>query len=149
VKEHLVFTPGGLIAHIEQIPGNRHDVQGLYSMLKSEFQGHLVGDNAYWPSHRRRRELAEKHITVTAATRSNWKIKLSANERALLKKRFPIERRIGLFNEQFHAERTLSRSRRHYEARRCSKALAHNVTRYMNYQSNLSFESVAHYRLSA
>ena len=49
VREHLMVTPQGRIAAVVQIPGHRHDVQGLYALLKTSFAGHLLGDNAYWP----------------------------------------------------------------------------------------------------
>jgi len=42
VREHLVFTPGGRIAFVLQVPGNRHDVQGLYGLMKTTFRWHLV-----------------------------------------------------------------------------------------------------------
>lgn len=149
VKEQLIYTPSGMIAHVEQIPGNRHDVQGLYALLFTSFCGHLVGDNGYWPSQAKRKRLAKKGITVTAPVRSNWHIKLTPEETELLKRRSGIERRIGLFDGQFHAARTRCRSRKHYEARRWLKALAHNLTRHVNRMRQLPFESVAHYRLVA
>lgn len=149
VREHLIYTPQGRIAHIQQIPGNRHDVQGLYSLFETSFQGHLVGDSAYWPKKTKRTELADVGITITAATHSNWKIQLSSQEKELLKNRFHIERWISLFNRQFNASRTLCRSLKHYEARRWAKALTHNTSRHINDINNLPFESVAHYRLIA
>src|SRR5207244_144151 len=42
VREHLIYTPEGRIAFIQQIPGNRHDVNGLYALLKTSFKGSLL-----------------------------------------------------------------------------------------------------------
>jgi hypothetical protein len=145
-----VFTPGGRIAFVLQVPGNRHDVQGLYGLLKTTFHGHLLGDNAYWPKAAKREALARKGITVTAATRSNWKVRNTAEETALLKQwRGKVERRIGLFDAQFYAGRTLCRSPRHYEARRWFKVLSHNLSRHLNCKLRRPRESVAHFRLAA
>lgn len=150
VKEHLIFTPGGQIAHIEQIPGNRHDIQGLYALLKSDFHGRLLGDNAYWPKEAKRNELAEIGISIVADSRSNWNYQYSKRKRKWLKKnRSPIERMIGLFNQQFNAGRTLSRSKKHYVARRWMKALSHNCSRHINIARKLACESLQHFRLAA
>ena len=130
------------------MPGNRHDVQGLYGLLKTTFRGHLVGDNAYWPKATKRETLARRGITVTAATRSNWKVHNTAEEKALLK-HGKVERRIGLFDQQFNAGRTLCRSRRHYEARRWAKVFSHNLSRHLNRKLRRPTESVAHFRLAA
>jgi hypothetical protein len=145
-----VFTPGGRIAFVLQVPGNRHDVQGLYGLLKTTFHGHLLGDNAYWPKAAKREALARQGLTVTAAARSNWKVQNTAQEKALLKQwRGKVERRIGLFDAQFHAGRTLCRSPRHYEARRWAKVLSHNLSRHLNRKLRRPAESVAHFGLAA
>ncbi len=145
-----MFTPGGRIAFVLQVPGNRHDVQGLYGLLKTTFHGHLLGDNAYWPKATRREALVRHGITVTAATRSNWKVRNTAEDKALLKQwRGKVERRIGLFDSQFNAGRTLCRSRRHYEARRWAKVLSHNLSRHLNRKLRRPAESVAHFWLAA
>lgn len=150
VREHLIFTPGGRIAVVIQIPGNRHDSQGLYTLLETSFRGHLLGDNAYWPKMDKRKELAQRGILVSAATRSNWNVKNTPEEDVLLKRwRGTVERRIGLFDRQFRAHRTLCRSRRHYEARRWLKLISHNASRVINNQLGLSEESLAHFRLAA
>lgn len=150
VREHLVFTPGGRIAFVLQVPGNRHDSQGLYALLHTTFRGHLLGDNAYWPRADQREALASQGITVAAATRSNWKVRNTPQDEALLKKwRGSVERRIGLFDRQFNAPRTLCRSRRHYEARRWAKVLSHNLSRHLNGKLRRPPESVAHFRLAA
>lgn len=150
VREHLVFTPGGRIAHVEQLPGNRHDVQGLYALLKTTFRGHLIGDNAYWPKEKMRSSLEKKGIRITAESRSNWHFQYSEHDRKWLKKnRSKIERRIGLFDAQFHANRTLCRSRKHYIARRWTKALSHNTSRHINDVKELPSESLQHFRLAA
>ncbi|GEM_PF-5736344 len=60
VREHLIFTPQGRIAFTLQIAGNRHDVNGLYALLKSSFHGHLFGDNAYWPKAKNAPSLSRK-----------------------------------------------------------------------------------------
>jgi hypothetical protein len=150
VREHLVFTPGGRITFVLQVPGNRHDVQGLYGLLQTTFRGHLLGDNAYWPSEAKRETLAGRGLTVTAADRSNYKVPNSAEEKALLKRwRGGIERLIALFDQQFHADRTRCRSPRHYEARRWMKVLSHNLSRHLNDQFHQPHESLAHYRVAA
>jgi hypothetical protein len=150
VREHLVFTPGGRIAFVLRLPGHRHDIQGLYALLKTSFRGHLLGDNAFWPKTAKRAQLADKGITVTAATRSNWTVQNTAAEKAQLKKwRGKVERRIALLNQQFSADRTLCRSRRHYEARRWAKAMSHNLSRHLNHKLCRPPESLAHFRLVA
>jgi hypothetical protein len=150
VREHPIFTPQGYIASVQQVPGNRHDVQGLYALLKSSFVGHLLGDNAYWPRAEKRDQLARQGITVMAASRSNWHFQYPPRQKAWLKRtRGRVERRIGLFDKQFHADRTLCRSERHYYARRWMKALAHNVSRHVNAAEKLPLESLAHFRLAA
>jgi hypothetical protein len=132
-----------------QVAGNRHDVNGLYALLRDSFRGHLVGDNAYWPKEEKRGALAERGVTITAATRSNWAVKSTPEEKALLKQRGKIERFIGLLDRQFHAHRTLNRSRRHYEARRWTKAAAHNAARLLNNRLALPAEAYQHFHLAA
>lgn len=145
-----MFTPGGRIAFVLQVPGNRHDVQGLYGLLKTAFRGHLLGDNSYWPRPSKREALARRGITVAAATRSNWTVRNIAEDEALLKEwRGQVERRIGLFDQQFHADRTPCRSPRHYEARRWTKVLSHNLSRHINPELGRPPESLAHFRLVA
>ena len=103
--------------------------------MKATFRGHLLGDNAYWPKATKREALTRQGITVTAATRSNRTVRNTAEEKALLKRRRgKVERCIGLFDQQFHADRTRCRSRRHYEARRWAKVLSHNLSRHLNGQ---------------
>jgi len=93
---------------------------------------------------------ARKGVTVTAADRSNWTVQNTAVETALLKPwRGQVERRIGLFVQQFHADRTRCRSRRHYEARRWTKVLSHNLSRHLNGTLRRPRESLAHFRLVA
>ena len=82
--------------------------------------------------------------------RHGWKVQNTAQEKARLKRwRGQVERRIGLFDGQFHAGRTLCRSRRHYEARRWAKVLSHNLSRHLNRKLRRPTESVAHFRLAA
>lgn len=150
VREHLIFTPEGRIAFAVQIAGNRHDVNGLYALLKTNFKGYLLGDNAYWPKAKKRSKLAEKEITITADTRSNWHIKNPPEEQELLDTwRGRVERRIGLFNAQFYAGRTLCRSLKHYHARRWAKTFTHNLSRHLNTELNKPEESLMHYHLAA
>ena len=150
VKEHLIFTPGGNIAFVLQMPGNRHDVQGLYALMKTSFTGTLLADSAYWPKERKREKLEEKGIKVLAQTRSNWRFRHPKRISSLIEKeRSQIDRRIGLFNAQFNAGRTLCRSPKHHEARRVAKALAHNISRRINKQHRFRKESVAHFHLVA
>jgi hypothetical protein len=85
VREHLVFTPQGRIAFLQLMPGNRHDVQGLYALLETEFSGTLLGDNAYWPRKEKREELLRHGIEVVAESRSNWKFQYPEITRVWLK----------------------------------------------------------------
>lgn len=150
VREHLLLTPGGLIAQLVHVPGNRHDVQGLYALLKTDFRGWLLADNGYWPKSEKREELASHGIHVLADSRSNWKEQHDPFlASALRNKRQPIERRIGLYDQQFHADRTLCRSKRHYLARRSAKALTHNSSRFVNERHGYSRESMIHFQLVA
>lgn len=133
-----------------QIPGNRHDVQGLYALLNTTFRGHLIGDNAYWPQEKMDRALIRSGICMTANTREGFKFQYPAFFREELKhERARIERRISLFNSQFHAGRTLNRAEHHYLARRWTKALAHNLTRDINAHFGLPVESIASFRAVA
>lgn len=150
VREHLIFTPEGDLAHIEQVPGNRHDTRGLYALLETNFQGRLLADNGYWPSPKKREELLKQGIEVVAQTRSNMKQQHDEQFAQWLKKRRgAVERRIGLFDQQFNAGETLCRSKKHYEARRYCKAMTHNGSRYMNVRLGRPKESVAHYHAAA
>lgn len=134
VREHLAFTPGGRVAFVLQVPGNRHDTQGLYALLSTSFAGCLLADNGYWPNRKKREALLKKGVKVIAAARRNGKKAVNTpEEKKLLKTwRGQVERRIGLFDTQFHAGRTLCRSEKHYRARRWAKALAHNASRHIN-----------------
>lgn len=150
MREHLVFTPQGRIAFVVEMPGNRHDVQGLYALLATAFEGHLLGDNAYWPRGSKREELARKGIHVTAESRSNWNFQYPPITKAWIKAlRGRVERRIALFDAQFHAGRTHCRSLKHYTARRWAKALAHDCSRHVSTARQLPEESCAHFRLAA
>lgn len=149
VREHLIFTPQGRLAFVQQVPGQRHDSQGLYALLKTAFKGKLLGDNAYWPRKAMREKLEAKGIPVMAESRSNWKFQYAPRTKKWLKKRRGrVERRIGLFDKQFHAGSTLCRSAKHYHARRWTKALAHNLSRHVNAARKLPAESMAHFRLA-
>lgn len=131
---------------VVQVPGNRHDVQGLYALLQTTFRGHLIGDNAYWPQEKMDPQLVRQGIVMTAATRRGFGFQYPADFRsALHHERGQIERRISLFNRQFFAGRTLNRSQRHYLARRITKALALNTSRHVNCVLEKSYESVAHF----
>ena len=54
VREHLIYTPQGRIAFVQQIPGNRHDVKGLYALLQTSFKGALLADAGYLPKKKKR-----------------------------------------------------------------------------------------------
>lgn len=150
VREHLIFTPEGLIAFMVQVPGHRHDVQGLYALIKTRFTGRLIGDNAYWPRPDKRVQLSECGISVMAASRSNWTFQYPPSVRHWHHKtRGRVERMIGLFNKQFHAHGTYCRSARHYCSRRWMKAFAHNCSRLINSMMGLPIESVYHFHLAA
>jgi len=150
VREHLIVTPDGRIAMLVQIPGNRHDVQGLYALLHTTFRGHLLGDNAYWPQEKMDRALIRHGIFMTADTRKGFKFQYPPEIRAELRReRAGVERRISLFNEQFHAGETLNRSERHYRARRWTKALAHNLKWEINADLGTPLESIARFRAVA
>ena len=150
VREHLVFTPHGMIACVTQVPGNRHDVKGLYALLYTSFRGRLLGDNASTPGHSLDRELREQRIEVVAMTRKDSRQPLPSHTRAFVKlNRGRVERRISLFNQQLHANRTLCRSARHYRARRWFKALSHDVSRYLNPKLRRAPESMLHFRIAA
>ena len=150
VREHLIFTPNGRLAFIQQVPGNRHDVQGLYALLKTSFQGALLGDCAYQPNPTQEAQLRTHGIRMHAAQKSNARQPRPAYLRKWLHdRRGKVERRIGLFDDQFCAQRTLNRSLRHFLARRWTKALAHNCSRHINAARHLPLESVAHFHAAA
>jgi Transposase DDE domain len=149
VREHVIITEGGLIAFIHQMPGNRHDVIGLYDLLTTTFTGHLIADSGYWPKPKPRAALAARGITIDAATCKAWHYQNPPHVTKLINEhRQPVERIVGLFNQQFHANRTLCRSPRHYRARRWTKALAHNMSRYINFIHQWQRESLAHFPIA-
>jgi len=150
IREHLIFTPGGMLAGLVQLPGNRHDVNGVYALLKTAFKGTLIGDSAYQPNPTERAKLNHQGIRVHAIPKSNATLPLAPVLINWLKeRRTPIERRIGLFDRQFHAGRTLNRTERHYRARRFAKALAHNISRHINVTNDWPKERVAYFRYAA
>jgi len=150
VREHLIFTPTGRIAFVLSMPGNQHDVQGLYALLQTSFKGLLLADNAYWPTEEKRAELKSNGIRVVAETRSNWEFQYKPEDAEWLREtRGRVERCIGLFDAQFNAEKTRCRSAKHYLARRWTKVLSHNCSRHINQKRDLPKESVAHFRLAA
>ena len=147
MREHLVFTPDGRLAFVLQMPGNRHDVHGLYSLLETSFRGCLLADHGYWPNGEKRAELEEHGIRVIACTRSNQKFRHKPNDAALLKKnRAHIERFIGLFAAQFNASRTQCKNFANYKVKRWCKAMAHNASRRINKQHSWPLNSMAHIR---
>lgn len=150
VREHLIVTPEGMIAGLVQVPGNKHDVNGLYALLKTAFKGTLIGDSAYQPNANKRAALNQQGIRVHAIPKSNAKLPLApVLVDWLHERRSPIERRIGLFNEQFNAHRTLNRSEKHYRARRLAKAMAHNISRNINIKNDRPMDRVAYMRYAA
>jgi hypothetical protein len=149
-REHLIFTPGGRIAFVLPVAGNRHDVNGLYALLKTAFKGALLGDSAYQPKAAKDQQLRARGIRMHAEQKSNAKHPRPEHLRKWLHAhRSPIERRIGLFDEQFNADRTLNRSARHYHARRWTKVLTHNLSRHVNAAAHWPAESVAHFHAAA
>ena len=139
-----------MIRTLVQLPGQRHDVNGLYALLKTAFKGALIGDSAYQPNAKKRAALNQQGIRAHAIPKRNAKLPLAPIlVEWLHKQRAPIERRIGLFNEQFNAHRTLNRSARHYLARRLTKALAHNISRHINVKNGRPKERVAYMRYAA
>jgi hypothetical protein len=150
VREHLIFTPEGRLAFVLSIPGNRHDVNGLYALLTTAFKGALLGDSAYQPNKTKAPELQAHGIHMHAEQKSNAKQPRPAALRDWLHaRRSRVERRIGLFDFQFHAQKTLNHAVRHYHARRWAKALAHNCSRHINASHRFPFESVAHFNAAA
>jgi hypothetical protein len=150
VREHLIFTPHGMLALVLQVPGNRHDVHGLHALLRTDFRGTLFGDNAYTPGKKLMPELQAHGIQIIAQTRKDSRTPLPAETRAFVHdKRCRVERRIGLFCRQFAAGRTLCRSQRHYEARRWFKLLCHNLSRHLNPLLGRAPERMLHFRVVA
>jgi len=149
-REHLIFTPQGRLAFLLSIPGNRHDVNGLYALLRTSFQGTLLGDSAYQPNAEKKKQLAAHNIRVLAEQKSNARHpRPDYLRRWLHHHRSGVERRIALFDEHFEAQRTRNRSRPHYEARRWTKALAHNCGLHINEKRDWPLESFAHFRAAA
>jgi hypothetical protein len=145
VREHLVCTPGGRIACVAHVAGNRHDVNGLKALLQTSFTGRLYADCAYQPKDRLREKLERRGIRMIAAKKKNAKLPLAPQLAKLQKKRrAPIERRIALHNKHFHAHRTLNRGKKHYIARRWIKALARNTAIHINIENGWRKEAVAH-----
>lgn len=125
-----MFTRGGLIAGVAQVGGHHHDVHGLYALMETSFRGTLVGDNGCWTGERNRRKLFDGGLKVAAFPRSNQHARYLPITGAVLRGVCGrVERRIGLYDQQFHAGKTANRSRRHYIARRLAKAAAHNSYR--------------------
>lgn len=150
VREHLIFTPHGMVADVVHVPGNRHDVHGLYALLRTNFRGRLFADNAYTPGAKLDQQLSAQDIFVVAQSRKDSRRPLPPRTRAFVhRQRSRVERRIGLFDRQFDAGRTLCRSERHYRARSWFKVLAHNLSRYLNPKLHYSAEKMLHFRIAA
>jgi hypothetical protein len=150
VREHVIITVDGRIVRLQQVAGNRHDVQGLYALLTSRFTGTLLGDTAYWPRPSKREALRTQGIEVLAVPYPQDAFRHPPEVSALIDKhRHRVERFISLFDQQFHADRTRCRSLKHYQARRWTKALTHNVSRFINQQHDWPTESVQHFRLAS
>jgi hypothetical protein len=139
-----------MLRTVVQIPGRRHDVNGLYALLKRSVRGLVLGDNAYSPRPKKRTQLERRGIAMVAAKRSDAKKPLPEAIANLLKQWRPrVERRIANFNQQFCAHRTLNRSALHYVARRWMKATAHNIARLINLHNKLPRDSYAHFWMAA
>lgn len=138
------------MAFVLSLPGNRHDVNGLYALLKTPFKGMLLADSAYQPNKTMAAKLDIQGISVHAEQKSNARRPRPVLLRNWLHaRRSKIERRIGLFDRQFHAHDTLNRVARHYHARRWDKALAHNASRHINASYRYASESLAHFNAAA
>lgn len=145
-----MFTAEGRVATLVQVPGNRHDVNGLYALLKTAFQGTLYADCAYAPNARLSEQLKKAGIRVVPARKKNARLPLAPELAEFQKKRrAPIERRIGLFDDQLNARRTLNRSEPHYRARRWTKALARNTSIHINVQNEWTTEATSHFRAAS
>lgn len=150
VREHLIFTPGGMLVGSLQLSGEQHDVNAAYALLTSSFAGVLYADNAYWPRADKREELLAHGITICAVPKKNAKLPLApCLDKHLRKRRGVVERFIALYDDQFHAGQTLNRSARHYQARRMFKMLSHNCSRVANDYLQFSIHSVAHFHAAA
>ena len=150
MREHLIFTPHGMLNTTLQVSGNRHDVHGLHALLQTDFKGLLFGDNAYTPGRKLDPLLRDKGIVVVAQTRRDSRVPLPpATRKFVHAKRCRIERRIGLFCRQFNAQRTFARSPQHYAARRVFKMLGHNLSRYLNPKLGRAPERMLHFRIVA
>jgi hypothetical protein len=150
VREHLIFTPSGMLAGSIQLAGQRHDVHGAYALLTLSFAGVFYADNAYTPRASKREELVARGIYVCAVPKKNAKLPLApCLNKYLRKRRGTVERFIALYDKQFNAGRTLNRSERHYRARRMFKMLSHNCTRVANAALERSIHSVAHFHAAA
>lgn len=150
VREHLIFTPSGMLAGAIHLPGNRHDAHGAYALLKTAFTGVFYADNAYTPKPKKRDELLARGIHICAVPKKNALLPLApCLDEYLRKRRGVIERFIALYNQQFHSGRTLNRSLRHYCARRAFKMLSHNCSRVTNATLKRALHSVAHFHAAA
>lgn len=150
VREHIAFTPGGLIAAVAQLPGHRHDVNGLYEFLEAGLRGRLLADNGYWAGDDDWKMLSDAGLAVVAMPRGNQEYRHPEISDVVLRgRRARVERRIGLFGRQFNADRTLNRKARHYRARRLAKAVAHNASRRINAAERLPQEATQHFQLAA
>jgi hypothetical protein len=93
VREHLIFTPGGMLFFQVQLPGNQHDVNGLYALLDNTFKGTLLADNAYTPKASKREELSQHGIRIHAVPRRNARLPLApCLVQWLRHRRSPLER---------------------------------------------------------
>ena len=138
------------MAYVQHVPGNRHDVNGLYALLHTSFKGALLGDSAYQPNPTMNARLHAHGIRAHAEQKANAKEPRPEYLRQWLHvRRSPIERRIALFDAQFAGGRTRNRSARHFLARRWTKALAHNYSRHINRANHLPVESVRHFHAAA
>jgi hypothetical protein len=95
-------------------------------------------------------KLRAKSVHVQAARKSNARTpRPEAVRKWMHRNRAPVERRIGLFDQRFCAERTRNRSLRRYPARRWTKALAHNASRHTSQDCGFYPESLAHFHAIA
>lgn len=139
-----------MLAMVLQVPGNRHDVNGLHALLREQFCGLLLGDNGYTPGKKLDAKLRAQGITIIAQKRKDARCPMPPETSKFVHaKRSRVERRIALFDQQLSADRTLNRNRRHYAARRWFKALTHNLSRYINPTLGNAAEQMLHFRIIA
>ncbi|MCX7935055.1 MAG: transposase [Planctomycetota bacterium] len=146
VREHLIVSLQGHILYLVEVPGNRHDVNGLYALMRESFRGHLIiADNAYWPKQEKRAALAAQGITslthvTTGTSNLPWKKKNNLNF---------VGKSKEISASSINSSNAQNRNPQHYLARRWTKAVAYNATRLLNHRFHFPSESYLHFHLAA